>query len=118
MLIRRGMSDLGLHCLPGPIYSIGRLRCPFVIVFRHPHSSNIFFSETAWPIKVKFHMEPSWNRGTKVYSNGPGHLTKMAAMPIYGKNLKKSLLLQNQKTNDLESWYVASGARVLPSLFK
>ena len=27
--------------------------------------------------------------GTKVYSNGPGHVTKMAAMPIYGKkNLK------------------------------
>ena len=23
---------------------------------------------------------------TKVYSNGPGHMTKMAAMPIYGKN--------------------------------
>ena len=24
--------------------------------------------------------------GTKVCSNGPGHMTKMAAMPIYGKN--------------------------------
>ena len=31
-------------------------------------------------------MEPSWDRGTKVYSNGPGHMTKMAAMRIYGKN--------------------------------
>ena len=28
--------------------------------------------------------------GTKVYVNGPGHMTKMAAVPIYGKNLKKS----------------------------
>ena len=28
--------------------------------------------------------------GTKVCSNGPGHVTKMTAMPIYGKNLKKS----------------------------
>ena len=27
--------------------------------------------------------------GMKVYSNSPGHMTKMAAMPIYGKNLKK-----------------------------
>ena len=27
--------------------------------------------------------------GAKVCSNGPGHMTKMAAMPIYGKNLKK-----------------------------
>ena len=29
-------------------------------------------------------------RATKVYINGSGHMTKMAAMPIYGKNLKKS----------------------------
>ena len=35
-------------------------------------------------------MEPSWEGGTKVCINGPGHMTKMAAMPIYGKNLKKS----------------------------
>ena len=28
----------------------------------------------------------SWEGGTKVYINGPGHMTKMAAMPIYGKN--------------------------------
>ena len=35
-------------------------------------------------------MELQWDEGTKVCSNGPGHMTKMAAMPIYGKNLKKS----------------------------
>ena len=35
-------------------------------------------------------MEPPWDGGTKVCSNGPGHMTKMAATPIYGKNLKKS----------------------------
>ena len=52
--------------------------------------SNIFSSETAWPIKAKFYVEPPWEGGTKVYINGPGHMTKMAAMPIYGKNLKKS----------------------------
>ena len=28
--------------------------------------------------------------GNKVCSNGPGHMTKMPAIPIYGKNLKKS----------------------------
>ena len=55
--------------------------------------------------------------GTKVCSNGPGHMTKMAAMPVYDKSLKH-LLLQNQKADDLETWYAASGARVLPSLFK
>ena len=27
-------------------------------------------------------------------SNGPGHMTKMAAMPIYGKNIKKSSSLE------------------------
>ena len=28
--------------------------------------------------------------GTKVCPNGPGHMTKMATMPIYGKNPLKS----------------------------
>ena len=65
-------------------YRIGR---PPSSVCR-PHSLNI--SETIGPIEVKFHMESPWDGGTKVYSNGPGHMTKMAAMPIYGKYLKKS----------------------------
>ena len=52
--------------------------------------SNIFSSETAWSIKAKFYVETSWEGGTKVCINGRGHMTKMAAMPIYGKNLKKS----------------------------
>ena len=47
--------------------------------------SNIYSSETAWPIKAKFYVEP----GTKVYINDPCHMTKMAAMPIYGKNPSK-----------------------------
>ena len=62
-------------------------------------------------------MELLWDGGTKVCSNVPGHMTKMAAMPIYGKNLK-NLLLWNQKANDLETWYATLGARVLPSLLK
>ena len=55
---------------------------------RRPSStfSNIFSSETAWPIKAKFYVEPPWEGGMKVYINGPGHMTKMAATPIYGKN--------------------------------
>ena len=32
-------------------------------------------------------------------------MTKMAAMPIYGKNLKESIW--NQKADDLETWYAA-----------
>ena len=38
--------------------------------------------ETTGPIKVRFHMELLWDRGMKVCSNGPGHMTKMAAMPV------------------------------------
>ena len=38
----------------------------------------------------------------KIYTNELGHMTNMAAMPIYGKNFK-NLLLQNQLTNDLET---------------
>ena len=49
-------------------------------------------------------------------------MTKIAAMPIYGKNLKKSSSLEpavwNQKADDLESWYAALGAQVQSSLFK
>ena len=47
-------------------------------------------SETTGSIEAKFHMEPPWDGETEVYSNGPDHMTKMAAMPLYGKNLKKS----------------------------
>ena len=37
------------------------------------------------PIEAKFHMEPPCDGGMKVCSNGPDHMTKMAAMPIYVK---------------------------------
>ena len=46
-------------------------------------------SETVEPNEAKFHVESPWDGwGMKVCSNGPGHMTNMAAMPIYGKNLK------------------------------
>ena len=48
---------------------------------------NFFSSITTRPFEAKFHLEPPWDGGTKARSNGPGHMTKMAAMPIYGKNL-------------------------------
>ena len=64
--------------------------CPSV----RPPFSKVFFSETARSIEAKFYVEPPWEGGTKIYINGPGHMTKMAAMPIYGKNLKKSSSLE------------------------
>ena len=54
-------------------------------------------------------MEHPWEGGTKVYINGPGHMTKLAAML---KTLK-NLLLQNHWANRLETWHVASGSVVL-----
>ena len=42
-----------------------------------------------WPIEARFHVEPPWDGETKVCSNGSGHLTNIAAMHIYGKNLNK-----------------------------
>ena len=55
--------------------------------------ANFFSLETAGPIEAKFHVEPplvgSWGGGAKEYSNGLGHMISMAAMPVYGKNLKK-----------------------------
>ena len=55
----------------------------FQTIFKHD------FSETSWLINAKFHEEPPWELGKKVYINGTGHMTKMAAMSIYGKNLLK-----------------------------
>ena len=49
-----------------------------------------FFSETTGLISFKFHMQPSSKGGKKAYIFCPGHMTMMAAMPMYGKNLKKS----------------------------
>ena len=64
-------------------------------------------------------MEPSWDGGTKVFFlNGPGHMIKMAATPIYMVKILKKNLLQNEKADDFESWYAALSARVLTSLFK
>ena len=48
---------------------------------------NFFSSITTRLFEAKFHVEPPWDGETKACSNGPGHMTKMAAMPIYGKNL-------------------------------
>ena len=62
------------------VYPYSGVRC------RHRQQCLNISSETALPIKAKFYVEPPWEGGTKVYIKGPGHMTKMAAMPIYGKN--------------------------------
>ena len=47
--------------------------------------SKDFSSETTGPISIKFHMQPLDRGGKNVYIFRLGHMTKMAAMPIYGK---------------------------------
>ena len=62
---------------PGAIYMY------ISIIFKH------LSSETTWPIKAKFYVKHLKDGVINVYINNPGHMTKMAARPIYGKNLSK-----------------------------
>ena len=49
--------------------------------------SNGFLSETTRPISFTFHMQPP-SKGGRKHIFGIGHMNKMAAMPIYGQDLK------------------------------
>ena len=74
------------------VYQWSGVRCPSSVrrpSVRRPQCSKIFFSETAGPIKAKFYVEPPWVGGTIFCSRHLGHMTKMAATPIYGKNPSK-----------------------------
>ena len=55
---------------------------------------NFFSSIPTRPFEAKFTVESPWDGGTKACSKGPGHMTKMAAMPIYGKTFKKTSSLE------------------------
>ena len=68
----------------------------------------IFFLGTARLIEVKFHVESPWDGGTKVCSNGPGHMTNMAAMPIYGKKIFSGTLKFSMQHRVLEYYQVCS----------
>ena len=48
---------------------------------------DFFSSITTRLFEAKFHVKPPSDGGMKACSNGPGHMTKMATMPICGKNL-------------------------------
>ena len=105
-------------------YSIDRH--PSSVVRRMSHfvrrlSVNIFkylLLRRHWPIEATFYVEALYVGGTKVPSNGHGHMTKMAAMPIYDKNLKKSSSLEPNRRWSVETWYTALCTRVVPNSFK
>ena len=106
-LNRRLIGELIVY----PCSGVRRCRCRR----RRPPFSNVFSSETAWPIKAKFCVGPPWEGGTKVCINGPGHMTKMSANMV--KTLK-NLLLQNRQADFHETWYVVSETSAHHCLYK
>ena len=53
-----------------------------------------------------------------MYINNPGHMTKMAAMPIYGKNPSKIFFSRTGGSIDFkETWHEASMAKVLQCIY-
>ena len=58
---------------------------------------NDFSSETPGPVFLKLHVAPSVKGGLKICTNGHSPLFKMAAMPIYCKNTKKSISPEPRK---------------------
>ena len=51
--------------------------------------SNILSSETTGPIEAKFYMKVQWDTGNEILFGHLGHMTKMAATPIYGEKPSK-----------------------------
>ena len=51
---------------------------------------NLFFSKSVWLFGTKVQMKAGGRIGMKICTNELGHMTKMDAVFIYGKNLKKS----------------------------
>ena len=76
--------SVDIKILPQGLFGLVPGICPSVGC---PHFSNVFFSEAAGPNEAKSCIEPSWSGGMKGFSCGLGHQTKMAAMPMYGKNV-------------------------------
>ena len=49
------------------------------------------FSNTVGLFETKYYVKGYGTTGMNIYTNGIGHMTKMAAIPIYGKNPSKEL---------------------------
>ena len=81
-------------------------------------NSNLIFSETTEPFWTKFCMKAFRYKALKIWRHDAGHMTTMAATPIYGKNPLKNLLLRNRLADFHETWYVASWTPAHHSLLK
>ena len=69
---------------------------------------NTVFSETTWPIELKFHMETPYVGCSKFEPNVNGHITNMEAMPIYGKN-PLNIFFSGTKRPMALTWYWGCG---------
>ena len=88
------------------VYSIGRpLPSVCVKIFKHL----LLWSHWADWSQISYGASMGWE--TNVWSNVQGHMTNMAAMPIYDENFKHSSPLET--ADDLESWYAALGTQAL-----
>ena len=78
--------------------------------------------EASSPLKLLGQSNPNfiWSifeMAKKVYINGHGHMTKMAAMSV-NRKIFKNLFLQNQEAYDLEIWCEASVNGAFQRLYK
>ena len=61
-------------------FSLGRLYWSPINILK------IVFSQTMGSIELKFHVKTPYDKLAKAYAKYFGHMTKMTATPIYGKN--------------------------------
>ena len=69
------------------LYEYQRSRSFIDLRPRYTGSTFSDFLEIPRPNEAKFHVAPQWDGGMKVSTIGLCHMTKMAALSIYGKNL-------------------------------
>ena len=63
-------------------------------------------------------METFCYKEMKIYEYDAGHMTKMAATPIYAKKSFHNFLLRNMRADFNEICYIALGTLAHHSLFK
>ena len=104
------------------------------IILKHSFLTNY------WPIELKFHVKTPYDKLAKIFTKYFGHMTKMAATPIYGKNLLKIFFFRTRRSVTLrlgmQHWgfgayqvcsnddprltltYLTSRSNLLPNAFK
>ena len=82
----------------------------------HMKIKTCFSKKTTGPFLTKFCILAFRYKEMKIHEHDAGHMTKMATMPIYGKNLSK--ISRNLWTDFHKTRYVASRTPAHHSLFK